>query len=149
MYCAEQKRDSSNSSLAFKPRVGAKPTENTHLQVVVVAAEVSGGLVLVEQGVQIVQEALGGPVFRHGPHGVVAGHQQEVGRGLGQPLLQPDQLALGLHRIERPAGHLAQEVVALAAQRDCVQHDDGQRHVGDSETQLVIEIWKLPGGGEG
>lgn len=110
------------------------------------AAEVSSGVVLVEQGEQIVQEALRGPVFRHGPHGVVASHQQEVGRGLGQPLLQPEQLAIELHPIQRAAGHLTQEVVALATQLDRVQHDDGQRHACDAETQLVIVIWKFPAG---
>ncbi|TNN40374.1 hypothetical protein EYF80_049463 [Liparis tanakae] len=94
------------------------------LKIVVVTAEVRGGVVLNEKGAEPAQEAVRGPVLGHRPHGVVAGHQQEVRLGPGQSLLQPRQLAVGVQRAQRPSGLLVHEVVAVAAQQDGVEHDD-------------------------
>lgn len=103
-------------------------------------AEVSGGLVFNEQRVKPLQEALGGPVFGHGPDGVVACHQQEVCLGPSQSLLQPNQLTVGIHRAQRPPGLLIHKVVRVAAEHYGVEHDDCQHlpRVGDPEVQLII-----------
>lgn len=77
-----------------------------YLQVVVVAAQVSCGVVLDEQRVELLQQTGRGPVLRHRPHGVVARHQQEVGLGASQSLLQPGQLPLGIGRVQRSPGLL-------------------------------------------
>lgn len=110
------------------------------------AAQVGCGLVLDEQRVELLQQTGRGPVLRHRPHGVVARHQQKVGLGASQPLLQPGQLPLGIGRVLRSSGLLIGEVVGVATQHDRVQHDDGQRlaRVGNMEVQLVVVSWKLP-----
>lgn len=110
------------------------------------AAEVSSGLVFNEQRMKPLQKALRGPVLGHGPHRVVARHQQEVCRGPGQSLLQPGQLTVGIHRTQGASGLLIHVVVRVAAQHYGVEHDDGQGLpcVGDVEVQLVIVRWEFP-----
>lgn len=108
--------------------------------------EVGSGLVFNEERVEPLQETICGSVFRHRPHGIVAGHQQEVRLGPSQSLLQPDQLTVGIHRTQGASGLLVREVVRVAAQHYGVQHDDGQRlaRVWDAEVQLVIIGGKSP-----
>lgn len=110
------------------------------------AAQVSRGIVLDEQGAELLQQTGGGPVRGHRPHGVVARHQQEVGLGASQPLLQPGQLPVGVASVQRPSGLLLREVDGVAAQHVRVQHDDGQRlpRVGNTEVQLVVVIREPP-----
>jgi len=130
----------------LKPKSDIFSASSTDLQIVVVTAEVRGGVVFHEKGTKPAQEAVCGPVLGHRPHGVVAGHQQEVRLGPSQSQLQPRQLAVGVHRAQRPSGLLVHEVVAVAAQQDGVQHDDGQRlpGVGDAEVQLIIVGGEVP-----
>lgn len=92
------------------------------------------------------QEALGGPVFGHGPHRVVTRHQQEVCRGPSQSLLQPGQLTIGVHSTQGTSGLLIHVVVRVAAQHYGVEHDDGQglACVGDVEVQLVVVRREFP-----
>lgn len=52
--------------------------EAGHLKGVVVAGDVGGGSVAVEEGPQALNEAVRGPVLRDGPHRVVAHHEQVV-----------------------------------------------------------------------
>lgn len=110
------------------------------------AAEISCGFVFGEQGTEPLQEAIRGAVFRHRPHGIVSRHQQEVRPGLIESLLQPGQLAVGVHRPQGTPGLLVQEVVRVATQHDGVEHDDGQglARVGNVEVQLVVVGWELP-----
>lgn len=110
------------------------------------AAEVSGGVVFDEQGLDPLQQTRRGPVLGHRPHGVMAGHQQEVGPGLSQSLLQPRHLAVGVHHAQRASGRLVQEVVRVTAQQHGVEHDDGQSlpGVGDVEVQLIIVGGEVP-----
>lgn len=109
-------------------------------------AEVSSGFVFNEQRLKPLQEALCGPMFRHGPHRVVACHQQEVCLGPSQSLLQPGQLTIGIHRTQGASGLLIHKVVRVAAQHYGVEHDDGQGlpRVGDVEVQLVIIRGEFP-----
>lgn len=112
----------------------------------VMAAEVGGGLVLKQQRMKPMQQALCGPVFGHRPHRVVACHQKVVCLGPSHPLLQPGQLTIGIHRSQGASGLLIHIVVRVAAQHDCVEHDDGQglTSVGDAKVQLVIVRRKFP-----
>lgn len=109
-------------------------------------AEVSSGLVFIKQGMKPLQKALCGAVFGHGPHRVVAGHQQEVCRGPSQSLLQPGQLTVCIHRTQGASGLLIHVVIRVATKHYGVEHDDGQRlpSVGDVEVQLVIVRGELP-----
>lgn len=109
-------------------------------------AEVSSGLVFNEQRMKPVQKTLCGPVFGHGPHRVVAGHQQEVCFGPSQSLLQPHQLTVGIHSTQGTSGLLIHEVVRVAAQHYGVEHDDrqGLPRVRDVEVQLVIVGGECP-----
>lgn len=108
--------------------------------------EVRGGLVFNEQRVKPLQKALGGPVFGHRPDRVVACHQQEVCLGPSQSLLQPNQLAVGVHLAQRASGLLVQKVVRVAAEHYGIKHDDGQclPRVGDTEVKLIIVRGKPP-----
>lgn len=139
-------RRGSRSRTKGPPQTTARP----YLQVVVVAAQVRCGLVLDQQRVEPLQQAGRGPVLRHRPYRVVSRHQQEVGLGASQSLLQPGQLAVGVGRMQRSLGLLVREVVGVAAQHDGVQHDDGQRlpRVGNTEVQLVVVSRKFPTNGE-
>lgn len=144
MYCRGQRRDWSGLTDSYQRWFGRLAW--TYLQIVVMTAEVSSGLVFNEQRMKPLQKALCGPMFRHGPHGVVACHQQEVCLGPSQSLLQPGQLTVGIHRTQGASGLLIHEVVRVAAQHYGVEHDDGQRlpRVGDAEVQLVIIRRKSP-----
>lgn len=89
-------------------------------------------------------------MLRHGPDRIVARHQQEVRLGPGQPVLQPDQLTVGVHRTQGASGLLVSEVVGVSTEHHRVEHDDGERlpRVGDVEVQLVVIRGKLPNEGE-
>lgn len=119
------------------------------LQVVVVAAEVRRDVVFVEQRVEALEQTLRGAVLGHGPHRVVARHQQEVRFGPSQSLLQPDQLTVGLGLDQRASGLLVHKVVGVAAEHHRVEHDDGQGlpRVGDAVVQLVVVGGESPDGG--
>lgn len=121
---------------------------STNLQVVVVAAEVSSDVVLDEQRTDPLQQTLCGAVLRDGPHRIVARHQQEVRLGARQPLLQPDQLAIGLHLQHGPSGLLVLVIQRVSTQHHGVQHDDAQSlpRVGNAKVQLVVIRGELPDG---
>ena len=123
----------------------------THLQVVVMAAEVGGDVVLDQQGMEQLQQALRGAVLRHRPDRVVSGHQQKIRPGLLHPGLQPGQLATGVYGAERSQRLIVHEVVRVSAQHHRVQHDDAQGLVrgGDAEVQLVVEVGEAPERGRG
>lgn len=110
------------------------------------AAQVSCGIVLDEQRAELLQQAGRGPVLGHRPHRVMARHQQVVGLGASQPLLQPGQLPVGIERVQRSSGPLVREVVGVSTQHDGVQHDDGQRlpRVGNTEVELIVVSWEFP-----
>lgn len=112
----------------------------TDLQIVVMAAEVGGGLVFFEKGIKVVQQTLCGPMFRHRPHRIVACYQQKVCLGPSESLLQPGQLPVCSHQTHRSSRLLVCVVEGVAAQHYSVEHDYGQSlaSVGNVEVQLVI-----------
>lgn len=114
----------------------------------VVATQVSRGLVFDQQRVQLSQQALCGAVLGHRPHRVVPRHQQEVCLGPLQPLLDPLQLPIGLHGVHWPPRLLVIVVIRVPAQQHCVHHQDGQSAVcaWHTEVQLVVVVGETPEG---
>lgn len=111
------------------------------------AAEVGSGVVFKEQRPELLKQALCGSVFGHGPHRVVACHQEEVCLGQSQSLLQPGQLPVCVHHTQRASGFLIGKVQGVAAKHHGVEHDYGQSlpSVGNMEVQLIVIRWKFPG----
>lgn len=109
-------------------------------------AEVGGGVVFIQQRTKPLQQTLSGPVFRHRPHRVVACHQKEVSLRPSQPLLQPGQLTVCIHRPQGTSGLLIHIIERVSTQHHSVEHDYGKSFtsVWDVEVQLVVVRWKRP-----
>lgn len=76
----------------------------------------------------------------------MASHQEIVSLRLCQAFLKPQQLSIGLNTTPGSSGLLVKEVVRVATQQHCIQHDDGQSAVclRNAEVHLIIVVWKVP-----
>lgn len=110
------------------------------------STQVGGDPVCGQQWPQVFDQAAGGSVFSNGPDGVVASHQNVVLLGCCQLFFEPGQLTAGHSQVAGHRGLLTTEVIRVATQHHCVQHEDGHSYIcpWNFEVQTVVKAWEVP-----
>ena len=129
------------------------PNPGSHLQVVVVAAQVGGDSVPSQQRPQQPQQAVGGAVLSHRPNRVMTGYQHvTIVPRRDQTAPKPRELSFGCRGVCRTSGFGSDpEIIGGSAQQHRVQNQQPRRRVGarQAEAEAVVMVGEMPAGGGG